>query len=144
MSLDLSAIRAAIIATIKPVVDTKFVSLYPYFPNAPSLPCIGVRASSNYLTYHSTFDNGPGLGGQSLVYMELHVAESGDPEDAGAFVDSMLSTRSGASIIEALEADRSLGGVVDDCVCLTGHMRPIGEDGGLIVGVVRLQIMTPK
>jgi len=136
--LNLEAIRDAVIAQIKPVID-QTTNTYAYLTYAVPMPAIGCRAPEDYISsYHSVHGTGAGIGTKPPVYLELHVAENGDTESAGRFVDRML-----AAILPAIEADPTLGGAVAFCTCVKATMRPITETNvGLTVGVIRLHILS--
>ncbi len=144
MALNLSAIREALVNQIQAGVDVA-VNVYAYMPGAPMFPCVAVVPAGEYVTFHGTFDSGPGTGGISYVNLDVHVVESGQVENAGRFVDDMLSTGTGNSVIEAIEADVTLGGVVESCVTMTGHVVNPGDLNATIIdGVIRCQIMVRK
>ena len=138
MSLNLEAIRDAVIAQIKPVIDPT-TNTFAYLTYSVPLPAIGCRAPADYISsYHEVHGQGAGIGTKPPVKLELHVAENGDTESAGRFVDRML-----VAILPAIEADPTLGGVVDSCTCVNATQKPISETNvGLTVGIIRLSILT--
>lgn len=115
--LDLSAIRQGLVDTIKAGV-TRDVRGYPYPLGNEELPCVVVNTGDDYITYNTTLGQASG-GAMCDVNLELILMArcSVSLEDGQRVLDEMLSARASLpnSVIDAIEADRTLGGVVQEC-----------------------------
>jgi hypothetical protein len=110
MALDLTEIRTALATQI---VDGVADGLngYPYPKAAPALPAVEIHAGEPYVNYHVTF----GEAAHMDVQLEIQLLiPRGDHETSQQIVDRLLSTGGGAtsSVIDAVEADKTLGGTV--------------------------------
>lgn len=97
-------------------------------PTVPQFPCAIVRTRDPLINYHETFGSAP------LADVELEVlvlAHGTSDYDSQVAVLELLSTDSANSVPNAIEADRTLGGVVGNCVARTGSglSRSDGADG---------------
>lgn len=125
MSLNPRAIREAIAATLRAGVARE-VHVYPYPPDSPQFPCVIVHAGDSpggggeYLAYHESFSDGSVVAVRMCLQVIYAATRSTDSLIA---LDDLLATvgSSGAvsgfesSIIDVIERDRTLGGVVNTC-----------------------------
>lgn len=144
MSLDLVKIRAAVETALKSPMKSAGVDVQAYVQPSPPFPIIGVfPPQSTYVDYWQTF----GPDGRADVMLELRTAVSYGAVDSMRLIDELLSVGTGQnkSIIDAVMAARTLGGVVEDCVPLTARTQPIGgENSGMFEAVIPLRIITKK
>lgn len=153
VSLDPRAIREAIVAQLRANIE-RDVNVYPYPPDSPVFPCVIVHAGDTpggggeYLNYHGTFSDGSVVGVRMCLQIVYTATRSTDSLIA---LDDLMSTvgsgsESGyeSSIIDAIEFDKTLGGVVNTChVDIATAPRPvIDQDGSFQAwsAVVRLEI----
>lgn len=109
--MNLVAIRQQLAMTIQDGID-EAVNVYPYLPGSPAFPCIVITPAADYRSARETFDANPGY---TLNYDLLFGATS-SVEDAQILLDQLLSNDNGASVEDALNADPTLGGLVDDII----------------------------
>lgn len=114
MALDLTAIRTALADQISQGTGRE-VRGYPYPTGAPGeLPCIIVRSGDEYANYHVD------MGYQCDVNLIVDVMAPCRValEDGLRVLDELLSSAAGSpiSVIDAIEADLTLGAVVEQVV----------------------------
>ena len=121
MALSLSAIRDALADQINDAlqVSSRAANVYPYPPDSPELHAVLIRpraGSGEYVQFHQSFSsNVQGDGALAGILLEIEVRAGGSDIDAARAMDDYLSTATDCSIINAVEADRTLGGVIEDC-----------------------------
>lgn len=112
MALDLTVIRNALATVIRGGV-ARTVNVHAMWPDsAIILPAVIVIPAAEYVAYHEAFARG-----LATVALEIRLYATGTV--AGQLViDDMLSAGAGkdSSVIDAIEANRSLGGIVSDCI----------------------------
>lgn len=144
MSLDLVAIRRAVADRIRSTAHAAKVDVQAYVQPQPMFPIIGVfPGTGDYVSYFETM----GPNGEADVILELRTVVAYGAIDSQILLDEMLSSGTGQtkSIIDALMADRTLGGVVEDCVPLKSRTVTLGaENAGMFESVVPLRIITRK
>lgn len=106
-------------------------------PTTPQFPCVIVRPADQFVSYHESF----GASVLSDVQLEVAVMASGTSDnDSQIAVLDLLSAGTGktSSVIDAIEADRTLGGAVENTIVRTasGLSRVIAEDGTAAVMAV--------
>ena len=112
MGLTLTDIREALAATLRIGIDRE-VNVYPYKPPTPQFPCLClVAGDGDYVTYDDTFDE---LATVNLI-IEVHISSLALDEQIA--VDDFLSAggANGSSVVGAIRADQTLGGVVQACL----------------------------
>lgn len=116
MSFDLSAIHTALADQIAAgIADDVTVKPYPFSGANP--PFIEIWPGGQYVDYAGTF----GADGLGDIQLEIHVAfPTANGETTFKVMTRLLSVGTGfsSSIADAVMADRTLGGVVQDCVAL--------------------------
>lgn len=137
MSLTLSAIREALAAQLR-TETARQVTVYAYKPPTMSYPCLAlVAGEGDYVTYTETFD---AVATVNLV-IEVHISSLKIDEQVA--LDDFLSAGSAnlSSIVRAVNADRTLGGVVEMCF-VRGARGPTlnPTDPDPLVGLVPVQI----
>lgn len=113
MSVNLRLIREAAAFQIANGIARQATG-YAYDGTTITLPAIIIRPGSPYVTYHESF------GDRCLVGVELEIeviTSSADGISAGVAMDDLLSPglANSSSILEAIEADPTLGGTVGHC-----------------------------
>lgn len=137
MALDLGAIRTALQDQVTAALNAsdRPANVYAYPPNSPELPAILIRPRSGtgeYVQYHQSFaSNIRGDNALAGIELEIEVRVGGWDVDAEIAMDDYLSTGVAASIIDAVEADPTLGGVIEACWirAVQAPVRLIPEDG---------------
>lgn len=126
MSFDPTVIREALAARIKAGIS-RDVNVYPY--DTPKvMPCICIREPSDYLAYHQSFGDDNPLVAMRLVIDIITTAPS---EDGQLFLDALRAVGTAASVPDAIEEDRTLGGVIADCIVRNGTGRQRYEAPGV-------------
>jgi hypothetical protein len=126
MSINLRLIREAAAAQIAAGIGRRTTG-YAYDNTTITLPAVIIRPGAPYVTYHETF------GDRCLVGIELEievVTSSADDVSAAIAMDDLLSPglANNSSILEAVEADPTLGGTVGHCwVSEASAPQPDGE-----------------
>jgi hypothetical protein len=123
MSLDLAAIHEAVADTIKSVVADAGAFSVKSHPSEADRPCIEVWPDGDYLNYFRT--SGPA----GLADVELLVRvflSTANHESDWIQAMRMLSSGTGfaSSIVDALMANRQLGGTVEDLFISGGRWNP--------------------
>lgn len=137
MALDLGAIRTALQdqVNIALAASDRPANVYAYAPNSPELPAVIIRprlGTGEYVQYHQSFANSiRGDNALAGIELEIEVRVGGWDIDAEMAMDAYLSTGVAASIIDAVEADPTLGGVIESCWirAVQAPVRLIPEDG---------------
>lgn len=112
--LNVGAVRAALARQLRSRLGAS-VNVYDHPVTGPSLPCIQVRAGDPYVNYFVTMGD-VGMADVRFV-LDLQVAKA-TGESGAVLVDQLLSMGSTGSVPDAVFTDRTLGGVVEDCVVL--------------------------
>lgn len=108
MAADLKAIRAGIAAAIKAVLPQ--VACTGYLLQNPSPPCFEVELGSTGIV----FDRAMQRGLDEWTFTVRGFSGASLDETAQRNMDAWLNSSGGVSIKAALEADRTLGGIVND------------------------------
>lgn len=142
MNLDLVAIRTALAAQLGNVAGLEVYRNHPGIPVVPSAgAAVIVMPDQYYVSYAETF---PGqIGALADVSLLLQVyAQSSDPVSGQDRIDELLSSGNGQSrsIIDAIEADRTLGGVVETTLVLTAQDPTLDTTGPTPLFVVHLPV----
>lgn len=139
--LTLQAIRVALATQISANL-ARGTSVHPYDPGDHTQPAVVIRAADDYIAYFGTM--GPNGVSDILLDVDVEVAAA---QSASAYIamDDYLSAGTGndSSVVDAIHSDRTLGGVVGDCICLTAD-GPTERDDGVLVGTVHVQIIVAK
>lgn len=126
MPLNLSAIRTALATRI--VAGTaREVHAYPYPTGSPGeMPAVVIRSGEEYINYFVTQGDAADV---SLI-LDIIAPARVSIEDGLRVLDELLSADAGLpnSVFDAIEADRSLGGVVETCQ-IGGAGQHVGRDG---------------
>lgn len=97
-------------------------------PNMPQFPCVIVRTGDPFVSYHETFGASP----LADVQLEVLVMAQGTSDiDSQIVLLELLGTASVNSVPAAIEADKTLGGAVQNCIVRTasGITKAIATDG---------------
>lgn len=139
--LTLFAIREALANQIVAHVSRP-ISGHPYDPGDHTQPAVVIRAASEYVAYFGTM--GPNGEADILLDVDIEVAST-QSSSAGIAMDDFLSAGTGntSSVVDAIHFDKTLGGLVANCVCLTADA-PVERDDGVLVGTVHVQIIVAK
>jgi hypothetical protein len=126
--LDIQAIRRALADQISQNI-TATPNVYAYLPDAPMLPCIGITADDPYANYNVTMPDFGSAGGDADLRLLVRICAVGRAEDSQVFLDAMLSsgTHQTSSVVDAIESDQTLGGIVEQCQAGSSRMVPDGE-----------------
>ena len=131
MSVNLQAIREALAAQVRANV-AKNINVYAYDTlSSGTFPAINVQATNPYVTYHESFGD-RALAGVELV-LEI-ITTSADGLSAHLLMDALLSPglANSASVLEAVEVDPTLGGVVANCWASSVSAPRLDESGHLV------------
>lgn len=116
MAFDPEAIRQALADQLEEALSE--VNVYWYEPTSPVLPAVYLRpAPENYIDYFAT----GGRDGNGDISIQIVVEVGGlDAENVASELNTFLRAGSGFenSIPDAVMSNRTLGGVVQDCVVL--------------------------
>jgi hypothetical protein len=130
MTASLTQVRNAIKATVDTALKSRGVTAYaiePGMPHCPAVWSLPIR-----IDYHADFD------GNLTYMMAVSVAvQLGDLGQAQTALDDFLAPTGAKSIVAILEADSSLGGVVDALrvVGLTSYtVKDMGGKSVLVAG----------
>ena len=134
--LNLRAVMTALVNQID-INTARSLACYDLQPaTTPQFPCVIVRPADQFVGYHETF-------GEVLtdVQLELVVMASGTSDlDSQIAVLDLMSAGTGmtSSVIDAIEADRTLGGAVLNTIVRTGSglSRVTADDGSVAVMAV--------
>ena len=134
-------IRKAVKAQIETNLNRE-TTVYAYGQAEQAYPCIEILpAQGEAVGYFKTFGDG-GLGDLRL---DLHIyTTAADPVSAQIALDDYLSIGGDnqSSVVDAILVDRTLGGVVEDCVPLVAIYGPLGANPA--TAVIPLQIIFRK
>lgn len=133
MALDLQAIHEAVADQIRENV-ARGLNVFPFMPDNPPYPFLAVVPSDPYVAYHETFASAS-TGAVCDVRVDLLIASSAATIDAQIFIADLLSAGTGktSSVVDAIEADRTLGGVVATCLIARAEGFEFPEAGGVRV-----------
>ncbi len=109
--LDLAAIREGICATIKAGLP-RDVRAYPYPVGNPEIECVVVHPDTEYVDWYGSIAGGDGAMCVIRFVLEFMAPSRTTFEDGLRVLDEMLS----AGVDLAVQADRTLGGTVDDAL----------------------------
>lgn len=115
-SLDLARIRQAVADQVQ---ETSGIRAYALVPDAPELPCVVVDPGEPYIALNESFSGTAGTKCTVNLTVNVYVSAASGWRDAQSQLDRLLSTglSPDRSVYGALEADRTLGGVVQSLVC---------------------------
>ena len=105
------------------------------FPDGSTVyPCVTVHSDPEYISYWGTF--GPN-GDADLKLRIVIEVDAGDLTSICLKIADYLSvgTGNGSSIVDAVMGDRTLGGVVGDCVVLTAEWDSENEPAKAVLPV---------
>jgi hypothetical protein len=138
--LNLPAIRRAVAGQLQDASVVAGLNVYAYPPARVALPALLVLPDPGaYVAYHRTFEQP--IGEVQLVVRAILPASATGQVQAFEQMDLLLSsgTDEGASIVDVLMADKTLGGVVDDCLPQDARNWLVGE---LMVGDVSTPVVS--
>ena len=118
--LILADIHNALADQIRVGIDRQ-TNVYPFPNGSYNTPAVTVHSDpSGYISYWGTF--GPNGDADILLRLKIEV-DAADVESMCIKIADYLSVGTGndSSIVDAVMADRTLGGVVGDCVILTAE-----------------------
>lgn len=135
---DLVAVVEAVAAVLNP--DTVDANVHAFMTAAPDLPALGVfPVIGQMVSYNDTQD------GFGTLNLELRGATQNIyAEDSLRLLYGWLSKGAGqaTSIVDTLEADHTLGGLVHDVWVTGGEVRAIGpENAPMFEVVIGLRVM---
>lgn len=114
--LSLQAIRVALATQISANVARQ-PSVFAYDPENRSGHNIVIKPAADYVAYFGTM----GPNGTADILLEIDIEVPGRLADSQIAMDDYLSAGTGndSSVVDAIHANKTLGGLVDNCVCLT-------------------------
>lgn len=142
MALDLVAIHEALAGQIDAAVIDAHI--YAHVPGAPLFPFIAIAGDVEYVNYWGTFSDG----GNKPVRLTVVVGVAKGPgPEAQRTLDEFLSSGAGyesTSIVDAIHADKTLGGVIDDCVVRGASGPRLADFSGTEAWVSELSVEIQK
>lgn len=132
MGLDIGPIRQALADQIQNNIDRR-TNVYRY-STAWALPAVTIEPSDPFVSVFETM----GPDGQSDIELDVCIyAVAAVLDDAEMAIDDYLSIGNGnnSSVVDAIHADLTLGGLVESCKCLT-----VGAPTVLATGVVQVRL----
>ncbi len=143
VSVSLREIREALAAQIEAYVS-RDVNGYPYGTGGLiGTRCVVIAPAGDYVSYFGTF----GEDGLADLRLEVKVIPTNATTiDAQIALDDYLSIGQGnaSSVVDAVHSDRTLGGLVEDCVCLTASGPGDPEGLAEISGTLYVRIIFRK
>ena len=141
MSLNLQAIREGLAAQIKVRVARSF-NTDGYEGTAGTFPMIVIKPGNPYVTYHESF------GDRALAGIELLIevtTTAADGKSAYVVMDQVLSPglSNTSSILEAVEADNTIGGLVAN-VWVSEVSAPTLDEFGHLVAELSCHVLANK
>jgi len=141
MSVDLQAIREALASQLRANIS-KNINCYSYDVGAGTFPAITIDAGSPYIAYHESF------GDRALAGIELVLritTTSADGASSWLLMDSLLSPGlvNTMSVLEAVELDSTLGGVVAN-VWVSSASEPRFNESGHLVCELACHVLANK
>jgi hypothetical protein len=135
MALDLEAIHTAVADQIRNNVARE-INVFPLRPENPPFPYLAVVPGDPYVSYHETFASST-VGALCDVQLELLIVQNARSIDAQMFILELLSAGTGenSSVVDAIETDRTLGGVVETCLALRANQFEFNDDGTVSVSL---------
>lgn len=149
--LDLKLIRAAVATVVKSYIGPSHPEIdVQAYPGMTDGVTVEVAPGNPYVVYWdpsptSATTFGPNGGGDVNVDVIVSIpAASGTPESAHMLADEFLSVGTGhdGSLVDALMADKTLGGVVETVRLSVGLVSPVYEDasGRLVRTIVQVPV----
>ena len=137
MSLDLQAVRTALAAQIQTRLGS-VVNVYSNAVDDPRPPSISITPNpAGYVTYWESMTS-TGRAGMRVL---LVVDAGARMVDAQIALDEYLGIGGARSIFDAIEFDRTLGGVVESCVMMRAD-GPSASSG--LVATIPIEIYAKK
>jgi hypothetical protein len=141
--LDLIAIRVALAEQVQ-AGTSREINGYPYPKGNEELPCIVVHPADEYVDWYGSLGANDGALCVVNLVLELMAPCRVTYEDGLRVLDEMMSAGVGLpnSVIDAIEADRTLAGTVDDALLgvSSGHTGTRLEDGRPTAVVCRMPL----
>lgn len=135
MALDIDAALTALVGKVQTALTgVRPVNAYEADPGGGrSYPAVTAKPGEPFVDYHITMD-GAVIRALCVVMVRLEVRVAARPIDSYKAVYAFCSAGTGqtSSIVDAIEADVTLGGVVGDCVVQVAH-QPVEDDDDLVV-----------
>jgi hypothetical protein len=128
--VNLPDIRRAVAARLQDVAVVAGMNIYAYPPARFTLPALLVVPDpGEYVAWHGTFSDTEALGDVRLIVRAILPASGVAQEQAQEQLDLLMGAGSveGASVVDVLMDDKSLGGVVEDCLPLHARGYTMGE-----------------
>lgn len=140
MAFDLAAVKTALVNQVQTAMPAgRTLNAYPQDPGeVRSCPSVATKPGEPYVLYHLTF----GDNALCAVNLILEVRVQAREIDAQIAIDAYCSAGTGqtASIRAAVEADRTLGGVVGDCCVMAVHVPEEPDESGDLVARFDVEI----
>jgi hypothetical protein len=141
MAFNPKEIREALAEQLRQNV-ARGINYFAYRPANPPVPYVAVICDDPYVGYHETFATAT-TGALCDVRFMIEIGHSGEAQSAQIFIDELLASGTGqqSSVIDAIEADRTIGGTVETCIVLrAGPITPTDPDRSAHFALVPLQI----
>lgn len=117
--------------------------VYPFAPKAPLFPALGLFPASDFIDYWGAYgENRPGI-----LRLEIRTAFTFDAEDSMRALFRLLASGSGhdRSIVDRLNANRKLGGLVNDVKPGVVTVRAGGdENAGFYEAVIAVDVVMKR
>jgi hypothetical protein len=140
--LSLRTLRTAAADQIRTHIG-QHVNVRAYAISDPPLPCVQLWAGSPYVNYFATMGD-EGTGDVNLI-AEVRVPR-GTGSSGAEELDLFLALGSDRSVVDAVFADRTLGGAVSDCVALIADeaAEVAGQGDPYVRAFIPLRILVKK
>ena len=133
VGLDLEQIRYAVRDQLLTRLDG-LASCYSHRVMSPAYPAVTVMPGP--MTYRATMDSSTALGSMADTQWILKVETSAaDDISAQIAMDRMLSRGNALSVFDALAADHTLGGQVNDCTASVTNTPEEDADGHYVAEI---------
>jgi hypothetical protein len=107
MTSRITEVREALAAAIT-AAEIPDLTVYPYMPDIINPPAVAVTpAAGDFMVYGSSFDS------NDLTLNITAFVQRGQPQSSSDLLDSFLDEDGDSSVVAAVRADPTLGGVVD-------------------------------
>lgn len=137
MTSRLTEVREALAAALV-AAEIPGLTVYPFMPDLITAPAAAVTpAPGDFLTYSTSYDSHD-------LTLDVNVfVQRGQPQSSSEQLDSFLDEDGATSIVAAVKADQTLGGVVDNATVTGARNWGIYDFGNVsyLAAVITVEIL---